>query len=1036
MSSGAKRRCPGLLWRDGQSQKQRLLPALDPSSAPVDERDLQQWLEFSSQFAAFLNYINPQSNKLDGNWSLFFAQLPADLAQLLAFDIDLDKVEQSFAERGDLPPHLGLLISFLRLCRHARAELNGITGRHLDHFYRQVLQLKSAPPIADRVHLLFALKKQVDELLLKKGTLVSAGKDKKKKDIQFELANDLGVFPVQIDSLRSLFVSSGNGRSVHLAPIADSSDGVGGKFAEQPGQWAPFGHAGLPQAQLGFAFAAPVLAMQEGSRTVTVEMQLSGLPSGIDLAAAGQDLFQAYLSGGKGWIGPKSASLQQVSGRYQVVITLGSEDDAVVAYDAELHGHSFDTAAPVLQMLVDQQNSSLGLAALQQVTISEAEIRVSVEGITALQLENDFGKLDPNKPFMPFGPQAKKGATFYVGSREAFDKNLEKFTLKLKWLNAPVKFSTTYNSASEGYGVSSNSYFKAKLTATLNGQEKVSTVKLFDDSNAGVEHTISEPPTGSLTVGSFRSRSLRQAQVVRLQQTRWALQQVQSQQLVSPIHWFYPSLSIGQTSAASLREGFVSLRLSKSFLHQEYTELYTKRVVAAAGTTPALPNAPYTPTIESLSLSYTATSGKLELAANVATGLSDDRLAFFQIAPFGQRRDHSYLRHQLSFLTAKSVPLLPEQPFEGELYLGFSGIEPGRNLSLLFQLAEGSGEPDLDKPAVEWGILSDNQWRDLTAEELISDATNGLLCSGVIQFKLPEVATRCNTLLPSGHYWLRAAVTKNSAALCRVLDVQPNAVLAIFKDQGNDPERLRLPLVEKSIGKLVLPVAGIKAVSQPYASFGGRMAEDDEVFRVRVSERLRHKQRALSPWDVERLVLQNFPEIYKAKCLPHTAPDGCEAPGHLSLLVIPRLQNRNAVDPLRPRADLATLERVKTFLQGVVGPTATVHTANPSYQAIKVAFKVQFRQQLDFGFYCKQLNEEIVKFLSPWAFAADSEINFGGRLHKTVILQRIEQLGYVDYLTEFKLFQGDNLTADLDEAEAGEPRVILVSAAEHEIRKL
>jgi len=1035
MSGGVKQGCLGNLWRDGQSQRQRLLPALDPSSAQIDERDLQQWLDFSAEFAQLLNFINPQTNKIDGNWSVFFDQLPSDLAKQLAFDIDVDQVEQSFAERGDLPPHLGLLITFLRLFRHARDELNGITGRHLDHFYRQVLRLKSAPPVPDSVHLLFELKKKVDELLLPKGTLVSAGKDATKKEVQFELANDLSVFPVTIDSLRSVFVDSG---IVRLAPIANSSDGVGGEFAEEPGQWSAFGSAALPQAQIGFAFAAPVLKLAEGTRTITLEVTLNGLPSGLNIDSAGQDAFQVYLSGEKGWIGPRTASLTTVAGsagRYQVLVSLTADDEAVVDYRSELHGHSFDAAAPVLQLLLNQQKSDFGYQQLQAVRISEAEIKVTVEGVSTLDLENDFGKLDPAKPFMPFGPQAKKGATFYVGSQEAFTKNLEKFSLKLKWLNAPVDFSTIYSEPDDDYGASNND-FKAKLTAKINGQQKISTVKLFDANNATAEHTISEPVSGNLTVSVSPRPPLRQAQTVSRQQTRWARQQVQKLQLVSPIHWFYRTLLFGQTAAARLREGFASLRLTKSFLHQEYTELFTRRVVAAAGADPNLPNEPYTPTLESLSLSYTATSGKLDLAADSASGVLDDSLAFFQVAPFGQRRDHGYLRYQLPFLAAKSVPLLPEYPNQGEFYLGVSGIDPGRNLSLLFQLAEGSGEPDLDRPEVRWSVLSDNHWRQLTSDELLSDGSNGLLTSGVIRFKLPQVATNRNTLLPSGHYWLRASVAQNSAAICRVIEVQPNAVLATFKDQGNDPERLRRPLAAKSISKLVVPVAGIKAVSQPHASFGGRMAEDNAAFRVRVSERLRHKQRALSPWDVERLVLQQFPEIYKAKCLSHTAPDSCEAPGHMTLLVIPDLQNRNAVDPLRPRADLDTLDRVKKYIERLIGPTATVHTANPLYQPITLAFKVRFQQQLDFGFYRQLLNEEIVRFLSPWAFAGDSEISFGGRLHKTVVLHHIEQLDYVDYLTEFKLFQGDNFTDDLGAARATDPRAILVSAADHDIQKL
>jgi hypothetical protein len=779
--------------------------------------------------------------------------------------------------------------------------------------------------------------------------------------------------------------------------------------------------------------------MQEGARTISIEMALTGLPSELDVDSAGQNAFQVFLTGSKGWLGPKVASLQTIAGepgRYLVEVALSATEDAVVAYDAELHGHDFDSDAPLLQLLLNQQKSGFGYGELQSVTIGEAEIKVKVEEMSTLQLENDLGQLDPAKPFLPFGPQPKAGATFHVGCAEVFNKQLESFSLKLQWQNAPAKFSSIYNAPAEGYGVSDNSYFKVKLTARVNGHETTPTVELFDTDDAAAEYSIKVPDSGSLSTGTTKRTPLQEARGLSLQQTSWAHQHVRVAQLISPIHWFYPLLFSRAVLAPRLRDGYLSLRLTNGFFHQEYAELFTKRVVAAAGQVPNLPHEPYTPTLESLSLSYKASSGKVDFADNSTAGVVEGQLTLFQIAPFGQRRDHAYLRNQLPFLKAKTVSLLPEYPDEGEFYLGFSGIDPGRNLSVLFQVAEGSGDPDLSKPTVEWSILGDNHWRQLTADELISDGTNGLLTSGVIAFKLPNEATDRNTLLPTGHYWLRASVATNSAAVSRLIAVHPNAVQAIFVDQANDPNRLRQPLPAKCIGKLAVPVAGIKSVSQPYASFGGRMAEDASAFRVRVSERLRHKQRAISPWDVERLVLQQFPEIYKAKCLTHTALDSCEAPGHLTLVVIPSLQNRNAVERLRPRADLDTLDRIKTYLEGLTGPTVTVHTANPLYQSIQVAFKVQFRQQLDFGFYRQLLADEIIKFLSPWAFDSGSEIGFGGRLHKTVILNHIEQLDYVDYLTDFKLFQGGDLSNDLGQAQATDPRAILVSAPDHVIQKL
>ena len=77
---------------------------------------------------------------------------------------------------------------------------------------------------------------------------------------------------------------------------------------------------------------------------------------------------------------------------------------------------------------------------------------------------------------------------------------------------------------------------------------------------------------------------------------------------------------------------------------------------------------------------------------------------------------------------------------------------------------------------------------------------------------------------------------------------------------------------------------------------GGKTPEQPADFNVRVSERLRHKRRALTIWDYERLVLEKFPQIYKVKCLNHTqyepapGPGGIYrelAPGHVTIVTVP-----------------------------------------------------------------------------------------------------------------------------------------------------
>jgi hypothetical protein len=78
-----------------------------------------------------------------------------------------------------------------------------------------------------------------------------------------------------------------------------------------------------------------------------------------------------------------------------------------------------------------------------------------------------------------------------------------------------------------------------------------------------------------------------------------------------------------------------------------------------------------------------------------------------------------------------------------------------------------------------------------------------------------------------------------------------------------------------------------------------------------------------------------------------------------------------------------------------------------------------------------------MNFLSPWAFTSDTDLNFGGRVHQSVLIDFIEELPYVDFLTDFELYhiKSDGTTTKVDEALASTARSILVSvpAIEHDL---
>jgi hypothetical protein len=240
-------------------------------------------------------------------------------------------------------------------------------------------------------------------------------------------------------------------------------------------------------------------------------------------------------------------------------------------------------------------------------------------------------------------------------------------------------------------------------------------------------------------------------------------------------------------------------------------------------------------------------------------------------------------------------------------------------------------------------------------------------------------------------------------------------------------------------------LSAVKSVTQPYASFGGSLEEVDEDFHLRVSERLRHKDRCITPWDYERIVLEAFPKIHKVKCIPHAKEGSWLAPGNVMIVVVPDLKNQNAVDPLEPKVDAATISRVTTFVRERAGmfllrPDGApfpITVKNPNYQRIQLDFKVKFRAGYEFNFYSEQLKQQLIKFLSPWAFESDRDISFGGRIYKSVLIDFVEDSSPVDYVTDFKMYSytEGSPKVDVNEAQPETPDAILVSDYTHVVNE-
>lgn len=942
-------------------------------------------------------------------------------------------------------PHYALFLTFLKLFRELQAQINTITWRHLDYYYKEILRLKPKEAIPDQIHLVAELAKHIDSASLAEGTLFKAGKDSAGKEVVYALDDETTFNKAEVAAFKAVYKGSAAGdddiknsggtitvnnkKRLYASPVMNSADGIGKAIKNENGEWHPmvnktFNEEGsiadinMPVAEIGFALASHYLFLAEGVRKIRVRLD-------IDESAITTAGFRCLLTTEKEWleITPTSIAAATFSGNAQsckeIVVDIPATAPAITAYDAKVHGGSFNVDVPVIKFILvnNEDTSTYGYDALKNITISQTEIKVEVGGITnsfnqdgikQLLLANQNGTLDASKPYQPYGTSPETGMSFVIGNKELFTKKNAAFNLHLEWLNRP------------------------SITSP-NG-----TLQVLKGSKW---HNVAASFTGSQVCQSSTHAAFT------------SLINVDANAIVD----YKDEYSNYNTSS---RAGFVRIALNNDFGHSTYLNTLTLYLIDQAKEeptgSPSKPTQPYTPTIKSLYLSYAACNDTASLTTVDEDNFKDRDVQFFHVGPFGEAERNANISeadktiYLLPHFDEVDTPLKDEndetiQDFAAAFYIGIKNLYANQSVNILFQFLEGSTNPLVSKPDehVYWSYLANNHWVAFD-ENTISDGTMQLINSGIISFAIPDDATTDNTILPTGYIWLKATVGIAADTVCEILSLQAQAMIASYLPNNNATDFLDTALPAGTVSKLKSPNSSFKKISQPYSSFGGRQTESNSMFYLRSSERLRHKGRAITIWDYEHLVLEAFPQLHKVKCLNHTQiEDSTDAaasiynetrPGHVSIITIPNMVNRNDANPLKPYTNQNLLTEINDYLAKRVSGHVNLHLCNPLFEEVRLEFKLQLREDYDdFTYYSGLLQQAITEYLAPWAFNQVVEVQFGGKISKSQLINFIEEQYYVDFITDVKLFHkpGNNvaeLPGDFEEVSCTTARSILVSA--------
>ncbi len=704
------------------------------------------------------------------------------------------------------------------------------------------------------------------------------------------------------------------------------------------------------------------------------------------------------------------------------------------------------------------------------VYLQRIDLKVTVEGLQDLKMRGNIAMINPANPFLPFGQTPDESARFYFANREICEKRLDSLRLNLNWDENEFLNAADLPDMDQYYYAYSHSGLKSLGTVKNEDFE----VKLeFLNQRAWVP--ISTAPQALFSDSWQYNDFSRQT----YQGPLFTRDQVPPK---DPLDWpryyellltnqgflkdFYPELVSNSSQAArnldtaqndfeavkreieSRAEQIKAAKQAQAEAMENQISYYLP-VIPEARELPALPendrdisnltlNEPYTPVLHSISVDYTASTSIVlnnEAGNRVNAGIP---IRIFRFNPFGFEK--------IGQVGNEDDFLLPQYDHDGYLMIGLKNLEPLQTVSLLFQMVSGSGDVSLATPEVTWSYLADNKWLPFKQSEILKDRTFGLQDTGIIRFSIPAAASTNNTILPGNYLWIRAEAPENIKAVPDILDIRAQTVCLTYMNRNNDPEHLAQPLAAKSIKDMATRDSAVKEVLQPYSSFNGKRAETSSDFYARISERLKHKNRALTLDDYEKLILAKFPQIYKVKCVPQDELDLFEPSSFGEVVAVMILKNSNATPffPLKPKTPANLLGEIKDYLQALMPPHVKVAVHNPRFEEVRYRLAVKFKDGYDRGFYINKINDDIKRYLSPWAYEKEAEINFGSSIYSASLINYLEKQSYVDYVANFnplqQLINHGTYTeviplflTDDNEVSAKYPDSIVVSADSHVI---
>lgn len=917
-------------------------------------------------------------------------------------------LEKNMHSDSDHLPNNAMYIAFSLLFKTIQRNLNRLSKKHLDFYYKDILHQEKSSGTPTKTIVNFELLPAIPSSLVDKGAKLSAGKlYESKKEVIFETTKPIVVYQMELMELQTLVFNKNPDLKIGtdqplISSVSKNQLIRNGKEKEDRDDWYLFGAnkqtvrstqvTSDKMTQLGFIIGAPVLFLEDGYREISLQFNMEkessnklfwsvlqqieeggNITTDTAFSYVFNEAFRISYTSKKGWVSIQNYSVEydKIANNITINFILESTDPAL----ENGLGIIEQLRWPSIRVEFNEYAPVYPYSFFKGLQMNSIDIDVNVQRIRNLSLYNDVGKIATGKYFNLFGPSPELGSYLMIGKSELFKKKIEHLEIDLKWDALPKDFGgfeTYYNNYP---GQINNESFKVQFTALSNSYWLP-----IESEEALVSNLYSVHK--ALTSEGYKSVQLDHTSRIEIN----AFDQLgvtENFDLKDPLIYGGDSQS-----------GFVKLTLiapscgyGQDLYQKEFTEITTYN--AQNETQLPYPNKPLIPKLKEVTINYQASSTiRFNQELLKSTISEENRGELKHITPFG-------LEDVINNQEVKKYTLVEDFKQDGYLFLGIKGSMEGATVSIYFHLLQSSTSKKIHPKGLVWEYFQRDKWIAFEDERIILDETNGFVKSGIVELVLPNLNDFDQD--EKELYWIRVSTLENVQHYPKIKGIYLNAVEAVC--MSDDPVIIGKEIPAGSIKKNVGKSPNIKKVNQPSPSYGGVLEESSHQFYTKVSERLRHKSRAVSIWDYERLILEEFKEVRAVKCTNLDASFNAQ-PGKVKVIVL----SSNWVHNERHYFDQGKLDDMKQFLQKKSSPFIDIEIVNPKVEYLLVNCMVEFMPEDNGGYYTNLLNQDIADFLSP----ISNIKNNGGGIGKSVIPNMV--ISFIDHLPYIK--KVDKLTVE------------------------